>query len=782
MREKELRLALICYGGVSLAVYMHGITKEIWHLVRASRDNHDGSSPSSGSEAAYRELLEVIEQETDIRLRIFSDIITGASAGGINGIYLGHAIVTGQSLEPLTDMWLDNADVTTLLDPDAKPISKFSKFWAAPIAWGILRRKDGGIDRTVGDEAKDEVAEKLSQFVRARWFQPPFGGRIFSELLLNAFHSMQASGDSRPLLPSGQPLDLFVTVTDFAGHEQVLRLNSPKKVTESEHRLAIGFSTRGQPAGQLAEVPELVFAGRATASFPGAFPAFSVRELDGLLLAKKFEWKNRSTFLQRILPQQFAAGKAEDTMLIDGSVLANAPFAQAISALRNRPARREVDRRFVYIDPKPGRPSFKPDFAGDDEEGSAGQKRPPGFFATIFGATSDIPREQPIRDSLEHIQGRSERIERMREVTEALRVEVERSVEAMLGNTWFLSKPTPQRLEKWRSISNQKGADAAGFSYPAYGHLKLVGIVDDMIAIAKRAAPDVDADHFVQLRNKIWAELRARGLANMAGLKGIGATENSIRFFREQDVRYRIRRLRFLARRLVDDIETNRGVQAQGVAEMRKAVYASLGLFLDRETSEFLGEELAEAVREGVNDPSRFIDLMAQKRDLVLVDQTTDTLLCDAMLALPEDNRRQMLLAYLGYSLYDIATLPLLQGEGLDEFDPVKVDRISPDDAQTIRKGDASKTLKGIEFNNFGAFFSRSYRENDFLWGRLHGVDRLIDIVLSSTPAALQDNPGAVMRIKQKAFNAVLDQEEKRLTKIGKLIAELRHEISEIAI
>ena len=29
MREKELRLALVCYGGISLAVYMHGITNEI---------------------------------------------------------------------------------------------------------------------------------------------------------------------------------------------------------------------------------------------------------------------------------------------------------------------------------------------------------------------------------------------------------------------------------------------------------------------------------------------------------------------------------------------------------------------------------------------------------------------------------------------------------------------------------------------------------------------------------------------------------------------------------
>ena len=33
---RELRLALVCYGGVSLAIYMHGITKELEKLVRAS--------------------------------------------------------------------------------------------------------------------------------------------------------------------------------------------------------------------------------------------------------------------------------------------------------------------------------------------------------------------------------------------------------------------------------------------------------------------------------------------------------------------------------------------------------------------------------------------------------------------------------------------------------------------------------------------------------------------------------------------------------------------------
>ena len=35
--SKELRLAVVCYGGVSLAVYMHGLTKEIHKLALASR-------------------------------------------------------------------------------------------------------------------------------------------------------------------------------------------------------------------------------------------------------------------------------------------------------------------------------------------------------------------------------------------------------------------------------------------------------------------------------------------------------------------------------------------------------------------------------------------------------------------------------------------------------------------------------------------------------------------------------------------------------------------------
>ncbi len=785
MREKELRLALICYGGVSLAVYMHGITREIWHLARASRAYHDGSGAAlECSEAVYHQLLKDISAASGMKLRVLTDIIAGASAGGINGVFLAQAMATGQSLEPLTDLWLRNADVDTLLDPDARALSRFSKFWAAPIAWAILRRRGGAIARTVAADTRDEVATKLSNFVRGRWFQPPFGGREFSRLLLDALQSMEASPRGPSLLPDGQPLDLFVTVTDFHGHSEQLRLNSPQMVTENEHRITIGFSNRGADSTHIGHIAELAFAARATASFPGAFPPFSVRELDSLVQLRKLTWDSRSEFLQRILPQQFAAGHAEDTYLIDGSVLANAPFQQAIDALRNRPARREVDRRFVFIDPKPGLPSFRMKRSSNGGNGGKNEGvQPPGFFTTIFASTSDIPREQPIRDSLMMLETRSRRIRRLREVIVHLRDEVEAMIEAMLGKTWFLSRPTPARITKWRNMMRQKAADASGYSYPAYAHVRLTGILDDIVVTARRIWPDGPAQHFEAMREALWQEVMLRKLDRMTGDKGKIVSSPSIAFFRDCDLRFRVRRLRFLARRLAEEVEGNGDLENSAVNAMRDAIYASLASYLDMETAEFLGADCVEAVRGATVNPGRLIDMLITKRDLQNADSKADAALCAALVALPGDERRTMLLGYLGYTLYDIATLPLVQGEGLDEFDPVKVDRIAPDDAATIRKGGAAATLKGIEFNNFGAFFSRSYRENDYLWGRLHGVDRLIDIVVSAMP----ENSGTdgdtlsstqILDLKKSAFLAILAAEEKRLKNISPLINELRAEIA----
>ena len=58
-RTAELRLALICYGGVSLAIYMHGVTKELHKLVKAGRRfdelaDLDGPNPFETSESSRR--------------------------------------------------------------------------------------------------------------------------------------------------------------------------------------------------------------------------------------------------------------------------------------------------------------------------------------------------------------------------------------------------------------------------------------------------------------------------------------------------------------------------------------------------------------------------------------------------------------------------------------------------------------------------------------------------------------------------------------------------------
>ena len=432
MRQKELRIALVCYGGVSLAVYMHGVTKELWKLARASRAFLAGDRVPGGVEGVYHKLLQRIEQQHRLRLRALTDIVAGASAGGINGVFLAQAIHSGQSLEPLTELWLERADVDVLTDPDARPWWRYAKFWAMPLVWWMLTRPGNVVSASVAPETRAEVRSKLSRLIRSRWFEPPFSGIGFSRLLAEALDTMAAGPTGAPLLPPGHPIDLFVTATDFKGYAQRLQLHSPAEAEESEHRLSIGFRshTPAQPGAPLAPCPELVFAARATASFPGAFPALQLAELDRLMAERQTEWTSRTAFFNRVMPEHSARGDLAGVALIDGSVLVNAPFAEAMGVLRDRPAQREVDRRFVYVDPHPDRVGGM----------RRSDPRPPGFFAVIFGSLSSIPREQPVRDNLETIARRSDQLNELKRMVEALRPEVEAEVERLGFDVWDSSK------------------------------------------------------------------------------------------------------------------------------------------------------------------------------------------------------------------------------------------------------------------------------------------------------------------------------------------------------
>src|SRR3546814_19547247 len=123
------------------------------------------------------------------------------------------------------------------------------------------------------------------------------------------------------------------------------------------------------------------------------------------------------------------------------SGLANAPVRPAIAALKQRPARREIDRRFVYIDPKPDYRSISFGRHGEPVEGA--EKRLPGFLTTILGALSEITTEQPIRDHVEAIEAMVRRIRPMQHLLDPMTIEVEEPGAAVFRNTIFLQNSTP---------------------------------------------------------------------------------------------------------------------------------------------------------------------------------------------------------------------------------------------------------------------------------------------------------------------------------------------------
>src|SRR4029077_17455507 len=236
MKEKELRLALVCYGGVSLVLYMHGVINEILRLSRASKAYHSiaksvhREDPSfeavdgidgrpHDTEDVYFSLLQSIGQS--LNLRIVVDSIAGASAGGISGIVLARALAHDLSIDHLRDLWLDEADILRLLGASqrARP---WSKWFLRPALWTLFRL------RRLGPALDREIQRNLSIFFRSRWFEPPFDGDRFLELLFDGLNSMRGHGDKQSsLLPPGHELSLAVSITDFFGYPRDVKINTP---------------------------------------------------------------------------------------------------------------------------------------------------------------------------------------------------------------------------------------------------------------------------------------------------------------------------------------------------------------------------------------------------------------------------------------------------------------------------------------------------------------------------------------------------------------------------
>jgi hypothetical protein len=94
--RKEVRFAVVMYGGVSLAIYINGVAQELLKMVRATAADAQDEDPLisdeelCGTERVYRQLgqilgregeeaRELVDPDTPIHTRFTVDILAGTS-------------------------------------------------------------------------------------------------------------------------------------------------------------------------------------------------------------------------------------------------------------------------------------------------------------------------------------------------------------------------------------------------------------------------------------------------------------------------------------------------------------------------------------------------------------------------------------------------------------------------------------------------------------------------------------------------------------------------------
>lgn len=94
-KSREVRLGVVMYGGVSLAIYTYGVTQELFRAVRG------------------RGVYKLIKALTDSDIVV--DVVSGTSAGGINGSLLAYALCNERDLSSASTLWRVDGDIRRLL-------------------------------------------------------------------------------------------------------------------------------------------------------------------------------------------------------------------------------------------------------------------------------------------------------------------------------------------------------------------------------------------------------------------------------------------------------------------------------------------------------------------------------------------------------------------------------------------------------------------------------------------------------------------------------------------
>lgn len=332
---REVRLGLVMNGGVSLAIWIGGVTHEIDCLRRAAdaSANELSMRPTSG---CYRDLLAILRE------RVLVDVVAGASAGGINGGLLAAAVYSEIPLPPLREIWITLGDFATLLRSPS-------------------RREPPSLLR--GD---DVVLPQLR--------------RTFEAIL-----SAAGSG------PADQPIYLYVTATDFYGTPVVFADSGKRRFQESDHRKVFVFEHPAAPGHEI----EAEAIAEVTDTVPGAMPDVGTFDLQNAadLLARAA--RSSSSFPVAFEAHGLTLEDARQHWMIDGGVLDNQPFNPVLNRIATIDAGDIPIRRVVgYIVPYVTVPKSEPD-------DGLGARRPTARETS--SAASSLPRDLPKLDGLKRI-------------------------------------------------------------------------------------------------------------------------------------------------------------------------------------------------------------------------------------------------------------------------------------------------------------------------------------------------------------------------------------------
>jgi predicted acylesterase/phospholipase RssA len=667
-RHQEVRVAMAWNGGVSLAVWMGGVAVEL----DAARRAHLGPDTGRGG-AASSTLYHAMCAAFDRSLVI--DILSGASAGGLNGALLAAAIRKGRRLPPslLRREWIDIGDFLGLLQP-------------------MSRRDPPSLMR--GGSSIDD------QGVFYKSLRPMFAAILDTD---------EAEDEERIACNSPQPIKpldvaLDVMMTNVYGEPRRFLDVWGFELAAREYRSPLHFRQDGHFT-----VDNLAAAARASASFPVAFEPFKV-EGDAAGLAS--------------LPASRYA--------IDGGLLENAPIDAAIRLVPTRPAHTEVKRFVCYLNAAP--PSVKPT---EKDTKAQPQPQPAPRLANVLGYVFNLPRDARFVDQLYAVSAASRRAaaasiaqpELLKtpwpalEATALALLPTYRSRRCVLTLEELLDDPvnaqrafatvSPGAALNWLPVDLEVPADGAGWRWGIRPAERILHLELDLLRNALAVAPDDVARK----------ELLATRIEIDAALAKLDT--------------YRASVVQLVRSAIAADVDAPRAIRGADLM-VRSDVFSAL---LDA-TRAFI--KAVEAGKLGsLRDPATVgaSILDAQHREnrpqpaaWIRHRRTADSA--------PGGSVERFLRRALATEVIrrafsteeDIEPSQTLLFAQITPLAPTQLFTARPFDPRSAPDSGDDK-LTGILLMHFSGFYRRSWRANDYMWGRLDGATRIVDLLIDSERA-----------------------------------------------